>query len=79
MRKVLFATVVVVLSGAALVSLLDVGRIDVLTGLNLAMLMKLATDRNASLHDLAIAMAKCGREDIHLAGDVFRSPNNHST
>lgn len=55
-------------------SLLDEGKIEVLTGLNLAMLMKLATGHDTeSLGDLAVLLRECGREDIRLAGQVIRS------
>ncbi|MFC1888335.1 PTS sugar transporter subunit IIA [Thermodesulfobacteriota bacterium] len=55
-------------------SLLEEGRIEVLTGLNLAMLMKLATGpETESLGDLAVLLRKCGREDIRLASHVIRS------
>ena len=55
-------------------SLLEEGRIEVLTGLNLAMLMKLATGHDKeSLGDLAVLLRECGKEDIRLAGHVIRS------
>jgi mannose PTS system EIIA component len=55
-------------------SFLDVGRIEVVTGVNLAMLIKLArTSGGQDLSHLAMALCEDGRSAIQVASDLLRS------
>ncbi|WP_298272003.1 PTS sugar transporter [Geobacter sp.] len=52
---------------------LESGRIEVLTGVNLPMVIKFATERaNVSVSELAAAIRDCGREGITVAGDYLK-------
>ncbi|AJE03010.1 PTS sugar transporter subunit IIA [Geobacter pickeringii] len=54
-------------------SYLESGRIEVLTGVNLPMIIKFATERaNASVSDLAGSIRDCGRDGITVAGDYLK-------
>ncbi len=53
-------------------SLLEEDNIEVLTGLNLPMLLKLVTARrDMALRDLARCLQECGRENINLASEIL--------
>lgn len=45
---------------------------EVVTGVNLPMLLKLYTHRDEPLHDVASSVAAYARESIHVAGDLLR-------
>lgn len=45
---------------------------EVVTGVNLPMLLKLFTHRDAPLAEVASTVAAYGRESIHVAGDLLR-------
>ena len=49
------------------------GNIEVLTGVNLPMLLKIFGDRGKSLHELSELACEAGREGIAIAGDLLRS------
>lgn len=54
-------------------SFLETDRIEVLTGVNLPMVIKFASERNcASVAELASSLRECGRESIAVAGDYLR-------
>ena len=54
-------------------SLLEEDNIEVLTGLNLPMLLKLVTARrDRTLRDLARCLQEHGRENINLASEILR-------
>ena len=54
-------------------SFLDENRIEVLTGVNLPMVIKFFSDRNRwSLSELATQIKACGRESISVASDYLR-------
>lgn len=57
-------------------TLLAPGRVELLTGVNLPMLLKFLTYReNSSLHDLAELLKGHARDGIVLASDVLRRPS----
>lgn len=54
-------------------SFLEENRVEVLTGVNLPMVMKFATDRDKlGVEELADMLRKCGRESISVAGDYLK-------
>lgn len=54
-------------------SFLESDRIEVLTGVNLPMVIKFASDRGCgNVTELAKALKECGREGIAVAGDYLR-------
>ena len=54
-------------------SFLDENRVEVLTGVNLSMVIKFAADRNKlGVAELAEALKKCARESISVAGDYLK-------
>lgn len=54
---------------------LDEGKVEVLTGVNLPMVIKLATQSRAeSLADLARRICDQGRQGIYMAGDLLTPP-----
>ena len=54
-------------------SFLEADRIEVLTGVNLPMVIKFASDRNrAAVAELATSLKECGRESIAVAGDYLK-------
>lgn len=55
---------------------LEPGKVEIITGVNLPMVIKLASaeDDNVSLHDLAIAVEGQGKEAICMAGDLLEPP-----
>jgi PTS system mannose-specific IIA component len=54
-------------------SFLEENRVEVLTGVNLPMLIKFASDRKTlSVAELAETLKKCGRESISVAGDYLK-------
>jgi mannose PTS system EIIA component len=54
-------------------SFLKEGEVEVLTGVNLPMLIKYASDRNRlGVTELAAQLKECGRESISVPGDYFR-------
>ncbi|MCC7044704.1 MAG: PTS sugar transporter subunit IIA [Acidobacteria bacterium] len=56
-------------------SFLEEGRVEVVTGVNLAMLIKLArTTHHGDLLALARALVEDGREAIRVASDLLRTP-----
>jgi PTS system mannose-specific IIA component len=53
-------------------SLLEDKMVEVLTGMNLPMILKILSDRQgASLADLARIAKECGRENIYLAREIL--------
>lgn len=55
------------------ISFLKEGEVEVLTGVNLPMVIKFATERDKlGVADLASALKKCGLESISVAGDYLR-------
>jgi PTS system mannose-specific IIA component len=53
-------------------SLLEDKMVEVLTGMNLPMILKILSDRRgASLADLARIAKECGRENIYLAREIL--------
>lgn len=59
-------------------SFLDQSAVEVVTGVNLPMVIKLAThDKDISLAELACRVRDQGREQIQLAGDIL-APENKS-
>ena len=56
-------------------SFLETGKVEVVTGVNLAMLIKLArTAHPENLLELAHALCEDGREAIRVASDLLRAP-----
>lgn len=53
-------------------SLLGAGNVEVLTGVNLPMLLKALGSRNASLTQAARESAEAGRQGIVVAGEILR-------
>ena len=54
-------------------SFLEDNRVEVLTGVNLPMLIKFFNDRNrCGISELAAQIKDCGRESISVAGDYLR-------
>lgn len=54
-------------------SFLEENRVEVLTGVNLPMVIKFASDRKTrSVAELAETLKKCGRESISVAGDYLK-------
>jgi PTS system mannose-specific IIA component len=54
-------------------SFLEENKVEVLTGVNLPMVMKFATDREKlGVAELAEKLKKCGRESISVAGDYLK-------
>ncbi len=54
-------------------SFLEENRVEVLTGVNLPMLIKFSSDRGkTNITDLAAQLKSCGRESISVAGDYLR-------
>jgi PTS system mannose-specific IIA component len=52
---------------------LEENRVEVLTGVNLPMLIKFSSDRHkTNITDLATQLKLCGRESISVAGDYLR-------
>jgi len=59
-------------------SLLEEDNIEVLTGLNLPMLLKLVTERrDKTLRHLAKCLKEHGRENIDLASEILRRSEGH--
>lgn len=55
------------------ISFLEDNRVEVLTGVNLPMLIKFFSDRSKlGLAELAAQLKACGRESISVAGDYLR-------
>jgi PTS system mannose-specific IIA component len=55
-------------------SFLEPGRVEVVTGVNLAMLIKLArASQQADLLELARSLCEAGRAAIHVASDLLRT------
>jgi PTS system mannose-specific IIA component len=55
------------------ISFLKENEVEVMTGVNLPMLIKFAADRdNLSVAELASALKKCGLESITVAGDYLK-------
>lgn len=55
------------------ISFLKEGEVEVLTGVNLPMVIKFATERDRlGVADLASSLKKCGLESISVAGDYLR-------
>lgn len=55
------------------ISFLEENRVEVITGVNLPMLIKFSSDRNkGNITDLAAQLKLCGRESISVAGDYLR-------
>lgn len=54
--------------------LLEPNRVEVVTGVNLPMLVKLATlrGRGLSLHELAVRLMEAGKKSIHVASEFLR-------
>lgn len=53
-------------------SFLEEGRVEVVTGLNLPMLVKLArVSEETSVHDAAVLAREYGRRNISVAGDIL--------
>lgn len=54
-------------------SFLEENRVEVLTGVNLPMIVKFAADRGKhGVAELAAELKKCGRESISVAGDYLK-------
>ena len=54
-------------------SFLEADRIEVLTGVNLPMVIKFAAERDlAAVAQLATSLKECGRESIAVAGDYLK-------
>jgi PTS system mannose-specific IIA component len=54
-------------------SFLEENRVEVMTGVNLPMLIKFFSDREKiGISDLAAQLKACGRESISVAGDYLR-------
>ena len=54
-------------------SFLEDNRVEVLTGVNLPMLIKFANDRQrCSVAELAAGIKECGREGVTVAGDYLK-------
>lgn len=53
-------------------SFLEEGKVEVVTGLNLPMLIKAINSRNLDLVTLAKSTCEAGKENIFLAGDLLR-------
>jgi PTS system mannose-specific IIA component len=54
-------------------SFLEENRVEVMTGVNLPMLIKFFSDRDKTgISDLAAQLKACGRESISVAGDYLR-------
>ncbi|HZV81053.1 MAG TPA: PTS sugar transporter [Geobacteraceae bacterium] len=54
-------------------SFLEDNRVEVLTGVNLPMLIKFASDRNRyQVADLAAQIRDCGRDGVTVAGDYLK-------
>lgn len=53
-------------------SLLNHGQIEVITGVNLPMLLKALSSRNQELGDLAQEIKSAGKQGILVAGDVLK-------
>lgn len=54
-------------------SFLETDRIEVLTGVNLPMVIKFAAERDrTAVAELATALKECGRESIAVAGDYLK-------
>ncbi|MFC1836429.1 PTS sugar transporter subunit IIA [Thermodesulfobacteriota bacterium] len=57
-------------------SFLEEGEVEVVTGLNLPMMIKAVNARASSdLGTLAVQATEAGKENIYLASDVFRQPH----
>ncbi|SDN22628.1 PTS system, mannose-specific IIA component [Desulfonauticus submarinus] len=50
--------------------------LEVITGVNLPILIKAATSRNLSLLELASELKKAGRQGIKVAGEILKNPVN---
>jgi mannose PTS system EIIA component len=58
-------------------SFLVEGRIEVISGMNLPMLLKVVDEREGvGLQDLALALKQAGRENISLASDILHGNGN---
>lgn len=54
-------------------SFLDDNRVEVLTGVNLPMIIKFASDRNRfGVAELAAQIRECGRDGVTVAGDYLK-------
>lgn len=53
-------------------SLLSAGNCEVVTGVNLPLLLKLFANREMALEDLAVEVKSAGRQGILVAGEVLR-------
>jgi PTS system mannose-specific IIA component len=61
-------------------SFLEPGRVEVVTGVNLAMLIKLSrASQRASLIELARALCDDGRAAIQVASDLLRATRRDAT
>ena len=60
---------------------LDPGNIEIVTGVNLPMLVKIASlrERNLSLQDLATQLAVAGQKSIRLASDFLRKSHDRAS
>ncbi len=53
-------------------SLLSQGKLEVITGANLPMLLKIFSSREENLHDLALQAKSAGQQGIVVAGEVLQ-------
>jgi len=60
-------------------SLLEEKQVEVLTGMNLPMILKILSSReNSSLTELARIAMDCGRENIYLARELLEKRAKHA-
>ena len=60
-------------------SLLEKGRIEVVTGVNLPMLVKVAGSREHGIHELAALAQEYGRDNISIASEILAGRGQSST